>query len=155
MIKREGEEVLQEVTGNSQERVDTSSISSSRARDKSRQVLLFPSKNKHQLFMTAFHCIIRDNVEEFTKLGVEPVDLGLHLAYKGPYIYASAGCTISPPMASIFLRACWSVGPVKEGYLNYEKVRDQFLGCAVSGLNMTETDLYKELKWKDEELSCQ
>jgi hypothetical protein len=69
----------QEVTGNSQERVGiTSSTSSSRARDKSKRGLLFPGGNQYQQFMTAFHSVIRDNAEEFARLGVEPGDLGLY-----------------------------------------------------------------------------
>ena len=32
------------------------------------------------------------------------------------------------------------MGPVKERYLHYEKAGDQFLGRAVSGLNMMTTE---------------
>jgi hypothetical protein len=126
-IKREEEGVLQEVTDNSWERVGiTSSTSSCRVRDKLKQGLLFPSRNQYQWFMTAFHSVIRDNAGGFARLCVEPGDLGLHLACKGACSYASAGCTVSPPMASICLRVCWSVGPAKERYLHYEKAGDQF-----------------------------
>ena len=38
-----------------------------------------------------------------------------------------SGCTVSPQMASKFRRSCWSVGPVKERYIQYEKSGDQFL----------------------------
>ena len=81
VIQRDGEEleVQQEVTGNSWERVGTSSTSS-RAREKSKRGLLFPGGNQYQWFMTAFHSVIRDNVEEFARFGVEPGDLGSHSA---------------------------------------------------------------------------
>jgi hypothetical protein len=49
------------LTGNSQERVGTSSTSSSRARDKSKQGLLFPGRNQYEQFMTASHSVVRDN----------------------------------------------------------------------------------------------
>ena len=139
------EEVQPEVTrGNtSRERVGTggtSSTRSGRGTRRSRRGLLFPGGNQYQRFMSAFHNIIKENADELARLGVEPGDLGSHSARKGACSYASAGCTVSPPMASICLRACWSMGLVKERYLHYEKAGDQFLGRAVSGLNMMTTD---------------
>ena len=38
-------------------------------------------------------------------------------------------------MASICLRAGWSMGPVKERYLFYEKAGDRFAGRTVCGLS--------------------
>ena len=38
-------------------------------------------------------------------------------------------------MVSICLCALWSMGPVKERYLHYEKAGDQYLGRVVAGLN--------------------
>ena len=106
----------------------------------SKRGLLFPGGNQYQRFMSAFHAVIAENADEFARLGVQPGDLGSHSARKGACSFASAGCTVSPPMASICLRACWSMGPVKERYLHYEKAGDQFLGRAVCGLNMMTTD---------------
>ena len=111
-----------------------------RRRERSKRGLLFPGGNQYKRFMSAFHNIIKENADELARLGVEPGDLGSHSARKGACSFASAGCTVSPPMASICLRACWSMGPVKERYLHYEKAGDQFLGRAVSGLNMMTTD---------------
>jgi hypothetical protein len=131
----EGQEVSVEeqvVARNGQERVGTTNRNSKRG-------LLFPGGNQYQRFMNSFHKTIANNVEEFARLGIQPSDLGSHSAQKGACSFASAACTISPPIASICLRACWSMGPVKERYLFYEKAGDQFLGRAVSGMNMMTT----------------
>ena len=81
--------------------------------------------------MKIFHQVILENEEAFRKLGVGVGDLGSHSARKGSCSFASAGSTVSPPMVSICLRALWSMGPVKERYLHYEKAGDQYLGRVV------------------------
>ena len=48
----------------------------------------------------------------------------------------SSGCTVSPPMTSICLRAGWTKGGVKDKYLHFEKAGDQFVGRCVSGLDV-------------------
>jgi hypothetical protein len=122
-------------TGREREGTTTSPQPQAESRRKKRG-LLFPGGNQYQRFMGVFHKIILSNREEFSRLGIQPGDLGSHSARKGACSFASAGCTVSPPIASICLRACWSMGPVKERYLFYEKAGDQFLGRAVSGMNM-------------------
>jgi hypothetical protein len=65
-----------------------------------------------------------------------PGDLGSHSTRKGASSYASAGSTVCPPMVSIYLHAMWSIGSVKERYLQYKKAGDQYLGRVVSGLDV-------------------
>ena len=89
--------------------------------------------------MKIFHQVILENEEAFRKLGVGVGDLGSHSARKGSCSFASAGSTVSPPMVSICLRALWSMGPVKERYLHYEKAGDQYLGRVVPGLNCNDS----------------
>ena len=67
-------------------------------------------------------------------------DIGSHSARKGSATRCSTGCTVSPPMASICLRAGWSMGPVRERYIHYEKAGDQFVGRTVCGLNSMSTE---------------
>jgi len=98
---------------------------------------LFPGSDQYGRFMACLHRVIENNLEEFLLLGIkEPGDLGSHSARKGASSFASAGSTVSPPMVSICLRAMWSMGPVKERYLQYEKAGDQYLGRVVSGLDV-------------------
>ena len=43
-------------------------------------------------------------------------------------------------MASVCLRACWSMGPIKYQYINYEKAGDQFVGRSVIGIYLLTTE---------------
>ena len=99
---------------------------------------LFPGGDQYGRFMACLHRVIENNHEEFLLMGIRPGDLGSHSARKGSCSYASAGSTVSPPMVSICLRAMWSMGPVKERYLQYEKAGDQYLGRVVSGLDVND-----------------
>ena len=97
---------------------------------------LFPGGDQYGRFMDCLYRVTEKNAEEFLLLGIKPGDLGSHSARKGASSFASAGSTVSPPMVSICLRAMWSMGPVKERYLQYEKAGDQYLGRVVSGLDV-------------------
>ena len=44
---------------------------------------LFPGRNQYERFMGILHSVIKENAEEFRKLGIEPGDLGSHSARKG------------------------------------------------------------------------
>jgi hypothetical protein len=45
---------------------------------------------------------------------------------------------VSPPMVSIRLHALWSMGHVKERYIQYEKAGDQYLGRVICGLEVND-----------------
>jgi hypothetical protein len=92
---------------------------------------LFPGGNQYDRFMDCLHRIIDKHRDDFFSLGISAGDLGSHSARKGACSYASAGTTVSPPIVSICLRAMWSMGQVKERYLQYEKAGDQYLGRVV------------------------
>ena len=97
--------------------------------------LLFPGQHQYTRFMNIFHKVIRENKELFEANGVREGDLGSHSCRKGAITLVSAGCTVSPPMAAICLRAGWSMGPVKDRYIHYEKARDQFVGRCATGIS--------------------
>ena len=40
----------------------------------------------------------------------------------------AAGCTVSPPIVSIFVRAGWVMGGVKDKYPNIDIAGDQHVG---------------------------
>ena len=69
-------------------------------------------------------------------MGIDIDTIGTHSARKGAATYCSTGSTVSPPMASICLRAGWSMGPVKEKYIHYKKAGDQYVGRVIYGLNV-------------------
>ncbi len=74
----------------------------------------------------------------FLVLRIRRGDLGLHFAQKGARSFATAGSTVCPPMVSICLWAMWSMGLVKEHYLQFKKAGDQYLGRVVSGLDVND-----------------
>ena len=47
----------------------------------------------------------------------------------------ATGCTVLPPMASICLRAAWSMGNVKDRYIHYGEAGDQFTGRCCTGIS--------------------
>jgi len=96
---------------------------------------LFPGSCQYDRFIKAFHRVIDDNLAEFRALGVEPKELGSHSCRKGAITLVMTGCTISPPTASVCLRAGWSFGSVKDRYIFYEKAGDQFTGRTVTGIS--------------------
>ena len=94
---------------------------------------VFPGTYQYKRFIKIFHKVLR--YPSFLELGVQPGDLGSHSTRKGSITLVSSGCTVSPPMSSICLRACWSMGPVKDRYIHYEKAGDQFVGRSVTGIS--------------------
>ena len=68
--------------------------------------------------------------------GVEPSDLGTHSTRKGVATSVSAGCTMSPPIVSVCIRAGWVMGGVKDIYLKYKAAGDQFVGRCAACLDL-------------------
>ena len=96
---------------------------------------LFPGKSQYDRFLKIFYKVINENEEEFGKLGVKKGDLGAHSPRKGTITLVASGCTVSPPMSSICIRACWSMGPVKDRYIHCEKAGDEFVGRTATGIS--------------------
>ena len=74
---------------------------------------VFPGNHQYEIFLKIFHKIIYDYLEEFQYLGVEKVTIGAHSVRKEAITIVSSGCNVSPPISPIYLRACWSMGPIK------------------------------------------
>ena len=102
---------------------------------------IFPGNHQYRVFLKIFHKIINDNIEEFQSLGVEKRTLGYHYIRKGVITIVASGCTISPHMASICLRACWIMGPIKYQYILYQKEVDQFVGLSATSISWLTTKL--------------
>ena len=96
------------------------------------QCNLFEGKYQYERFNRIFNDVVPEYREDFVALRICPEDFGTHSIRKGAAIFVSTGCTVSPPMASICLRACWTLGGVHK--VQYEKAGDQFIGRMVSGL---------------------
>ena len=102
--------------------------------------LLFPGSAQYSRFMKIFHKTIDEHADEFKKLGVKKGDLGSHSCRKGAITLVTTGCTVSPPMAAVCIRAGWSMGQVKDRYIHYEKAGDQFVGRTVTGIPAISSD---------------
>lgn len=71
--------------------------------------------------------------DRFVSLGMPPQYFGTHSVRKGAVTHISTGITSCPPIASICLRANWSMPGVMNRYIKYENAGDQFVGKCVSG----------------------
>jgi hypothetical protein len=71
--------------------------------------------------------------DKFVSLGMPPQYFGTHSIRKGAVTHISTGTTSCPPIASICLRANWSMPGVMNRYIKYENAGDQFVGKCVSG----------------------
>lgn len=96
---------------------------------------VFPGASQYSRFSKRLGQILHREHSNLASLGVDPKDYGSHSVRKGAISLVSAGCTVSPPMAAICLRAAWSMGNVKDRYIHYEKAGDEFVGRSVSGIS--------------------
>ena len=78
--------------------------------------------------------MISDNKEELQLLGVEEWDLYTHSCRKGVATIVAAGCTVSPPIVSICIRAGWVMGGVKDRYLKRELAGNQYACRCAAGM---------------------
>ena len=106
---------------------------------------LFPGNHRYERFLKIFHKIINNNIEEFQSLGSEKGTIGSHSVRKEAITIVASGCTVSPTMASICLRSCWSMGPIKDRYVHYEKAGYQFVGISVTGIYSLKTEFIVSL----------
>ncbi len=97
---------------------------------------LFPEGKQYEQLMNCLHHIIEKYPDELFALGILPGDLGSHLARKGASSHACSDTTVLLPMVFIYLRAMQSMGHVKEQYLQFKNVGNQYLGQVVCGLDV-------------------
>ena len=69
-------------------------------------------------------------------MGYEPGDLGIHSNRKGVATMIASGCTVSPPISPLCIRAGWVLGGSKDKYIFRESAGDQYVGRCGSCLDM-------------------
>jgi len=69
-------------------------------------------------------------------MGIDPKDIGVHSIRKGAATYTCSGTTCAPSMAAVCNRAGWTMGKVKDTYIQYEAAINQYVGRIVAGLNI-------------------
>ena len=95
---------------------------------------IFRDNCQYGIFLKTFHKVIKDNFDSFQVLEFEKVIIGAHSIIKGFITIVATGCTASSPMDSIYLRAGWSMGPIKDQYIHDKKAGDQFVKRFVTGI---------------------
>ena len=101
---------------------------------------LFQGSSQYNRYSRLFNQLLKDNEVVLKTMGVEPGDLGTHSCRKGVGTMVAAGCTVSPPIVSICVRAGWTMGGVKDKYLKRENAGDQYVGRCASCLNQLEKE---------------
>ena len=97
------------------------------------KTVLFEGSDQHNRFNKIFLCIIKKHRAEFVSLGMSPEDFGTHSIRKGAVTHCATGSVACPPIASICIRANWSMPGVLNCYIKFENAGDQFVGQCVSG----------------------
>ena len=103
---------------------------------------LFQGKEKTVFtrYSDNFNKLKEEMKDELEALGFSPRDLGTHSARKGVATMVAAGCTVSPPIVSLCIRAGWVLGGVKDKYLFRENAGDQYVGRCASCLDQTKKE---------------
>lgn len=94
-------------------------------------------KSVYNRYSDRFHKLVLELDSQLSDMGFEIGDLGTHSSRKGVATMIAAGCTVSPPIISICIRAGWAMGGVKDKYLLYGCAGDQYVGRCASCLDQT------------------
>ena len=78
--------------------------------------------------------LVADNACDVERMGFNPIDIGVHSIRKGAATYCCGGTTAAPHIAAVCNRAGWTMGKVKDTYIQYAEAGDQHVGRVVAGL---------------------
>ena len=70
------------------------------------------------------------------RLGIKIEEIGFHLIRKGAAAYCCGDTTAAPHIAAFCNRAGWTMGKVKDTYIQYADAGDQHVGRVVSGISV-------------------
>ena len=88
---------------------------------------LFQAKSQYHRYSRMFFLLIKNILEHLKTLVIEEDNIGQHSCIKGVAAMVDTGCTLSPPIVSIYIRAGWVVGGVRENYLKRKSPGDQYV----------------------------
>ena len=97
------------------------------------QSRLFLGWDQYQRFLEMLSCLIRDHKAEVSELGVNPKMIGTHSIRKGAVTYMSS-LPGGPSILSVCIRAGWTMATVKDVYMWYLSLGDQFVSCCLAML---------------------
>ena len=96
---------------------------------------LFEGNSQYQRYHKLFSSLVQVLGPELQQMGYLPGDLGSHSCRKGVATLIASGCTVSPPIAPLCIRAGWVMGGMKDKYIFNEKAGDQYVGRCASLLD--------------------
>ena len=103
-------------------------------------VPLFEGANQYRRYNTRFLNLLDECKDDLKIFGFDKDDLGSHSCRKGVATMIAAGCTVSPPIVALCIRAGWALGGVKDKYLFRENAGDQYVGRCASCLDQLTKD---------------
>ena len=95
--------------------------------------LLFDPKS-YQRFQQYLRKLVLLHKTDVERLGVHCENIGVHSIRKGAATYCCGGTTAAPHIAAVCNRAGWTMGKVKDTYIQYAEAGDQHVGRVVAGL---------------------
>ena len=99
-------------------------------------VPLFEGESQYRRYCNTFLNLVEGELSpELKRLGYEAGNLGTHSSRKGVATMVACGCTVSPPISSLCIRAGWIMGGVKDKYIKRENAGDQYVGRCASNLD--------------------
>ncbi|KAL3769767.1 hypothetical protein ACHAWO_011295 [Cyclotella atomus] len=112
---------------------------------------VFDGSSQYERFNTIMREIVRsdEHAATFVSLGIKPEFFGTHSLRKGAITFAACGVTVSPPIASICIRANWKMPGVMNRYIRFEAVGDQYVGRSVSGRDRLTEDFAESCPYFD------
>ena len=103
------------------------------------QSQLFPGQDQYQWFSEMLSHLIQDHEAEVSELGVNPKMIGLHSIRKGAVTYMSS-LPGGPSILSVCIHAGWTMGTVKDVYMQYLSSGDQFVGHCLAMLPLLQME---------------
>ena len=96
---------------------------------------MFDGPAQYDRFNSIMRDIVRseEHCDTFVSLGLKPEYFGTHSIRKGAITHAACGVTVSPPIASICIRANWKMPGVMNRYIRFESAGDMYVGKSVCG----------------------
>ena len=82
-------------------------------------------KNSYQIFGKYLQKMVAVNKVEVERLGINIEDIGVHSIRKGAATYCFGGTTDAPHIVAVCNRAGWTMGKVKDTYIQYKAAGDQ------------------------------
>ena len=81
-------------------------------------------KPQYTRYSTRLTKLVKQLDTQLKRLVFEAGDLGYYSCHKGMATMVAAGCTVSPPIVALCIRAGWILGGVKDQYLFRDKAGD-------------------------------